>query len=46
MGPVAAVTFSDFAHLVFLVTECAPYKEMKYESNCCPPIWRSGSTEV
>jgi hypothetical protein len=21
-------------------------KEMKYESNRCPPIWRSGSTEV
>jgi hypothetical protein len=24
----------------------APFKKVKYESNCCPRIWRSGSAEV
>ena len=31
-----------FDHLSF-VSDCFPpyVKEMKYESSCCPPIWRS-----
>ena len=38
---MASMTNSSFAHLSLLVTVYAPYKEMKYESSCCPPIWRS-----
>jgi NAD(P)-dependent dehydrogenase (short-subunit alcohol dehydrogenase family) len=30
----------------FISDGCAPYKEIKYESSCCPPIWWSGSTEI
>ncbi len=30
-----------------LVTVRLPHTmEMKYESSCCPPIWRSGSAEI
>jgi hypothetical protein len=35
-------TNSDFVHLNYF-SNCLPtvHKEVKYESSCCPPIWRS-----
>ena len=32
---------TDAQHVRNAVARFAPYKERKYESNSCPPIWRS-----
>jgi hypothetical protein len=39
---IDSATNSSFVHLSF-VSDCFPtvHKEMKYESSCCPPIWRA-----
>jgi hypothetical protein len=38
---IGSATNSNFAHLSSVSDFSAPYKEMKYESSCCPPIRRS-----
>ena len=43
---MASVTNSSFVHLSF-VSDCLRTAQGdEYESNRCPPIWWSGSTEV